>query len=226
MQRMMSSRVSWPWSLVRQDSRTASVQEEATEERRFYPRVSLSSGGLMWRNENSRPTSYAIFNAPQRMSGRPRNVLDNNSPASGGLSDEARLRGRHACGGRPFGRRHDGHHVGAAGRDVHLRQCRPRQQQDHRHGKIRRKRRDNHNQVCRDVREHHRVHQAETPGDSHGQGIRKRAKHARPEKEHAGHRERDVKALEQPDREQRLHGKAARECVDAEQRGELVDNPP
>ena len=47
-------------------------------------------------------------------------------------------------------------------------------------------------------------------------GKEKRREQARPEEEQARRRQRQVEALEQPERQQRLHDKAAGEGIDAE----------
>src|SRR5205823_3738127 len=45
-----------------------------------------------------------------------------------------------------------------------------------------------------------------------------------PEEKSAGGGEREIETLEQPQRHQRLHDKTARERVEAEKRGKLVDH--
>src|SRR5262249_4989513 len=52
-----------------------------------------SSGGLMWRNENSSARSEAIFSTPQMTSGSARKLHEMSQPEMVGLIAEARLRG-------------------------------------------------------------------------------------------------------------------------------------
>ena len=62
------------------------------------------------------------------------------------------------------------------------------------------------------------------PASHAATGKEKADEHARPEEEQPGLGQRQAEALEQPEREQRLHREAAGEGVDAEQRGEPHDD--
>ena len=72
--------------------------------------------------------------------------------------------------------------------------------------------------------EHHGVDEADAPGKPRRDRIGECREHAGPEEEQACGRQRQVEALEQPERQQRLHDQAARKGIQAEQRGELVDS--
>ena len=74
------------------------------------------------------------------------------------------------------------------------------------------------------MREHHRVDEADAPGEPGRDRKRKGAEQARPEEVQARRRQRQIEALEQPQRQQRLHDEAAGKGVDAEQRREPVDD--
>ena len=51
-------------------------------------------------------------------------------------------------------------------------------------------------------------------------------KHARPEEEQARGAQRQIEALEEPERQQRLHDEAAGEGIEAEERRKSVDDVP
>ena len=136
----------------------------------------------------------------------------------------ARNRG-HARGRRSLGRRDHRHDVGGARRHVHLRQRRAHEQQAEHDREIGRERRENETDARWNVGEDHRVDEAEAPAEPRRHRIRESGENVRPEKERARGGKREVEAFEQPEREQRLNGKAARKRIQAEQCGELVDGP-
>ena len=75
------------------------------------------------------------------------------------------------------------------------------------------------------VGEHHRADEADARGDAHGDERRERRQHAGPEEHGPAHGERQAEAALQPQHEQRGDDEAAAERVEAEQRGEPVDDP-
>ncbi len=65
--------------------------------------------------------------------------------------------------------------------------------------------------------EHHCVDETDAPRQPSRDWERERRQHAGPEEKHAGRRERQIKALEQPQGEQGLDNEAAGEGIEAEQ---------
>jgi hypothetical protein len=99
-----------------------------------------------------------------------------------------------------------------------LRQRGANEQQAERQREVRRERRQDQQDVRWNMGEHHRVDQADAPGQPRRDRIGKRAERRGPEEKQAGRRQRQVEALEQPEREQRLHDKAAGKGIQEKQR--------
>src|SRR5262249_5274918 len=75
----------------------------------------------------------------------------------------------------------------------------------------------------RDVREYHRIDETEALPQPCGHRIGEGGEDVRPEEERARRGEREIEALEQPQRDEGLNRESAGERIEAEERGELVD---
>src|SRR5882757_6615147 len=98
---------------------------------------------------------------------------------------------------RSLWRRHDRHDVGGARRHVHLRQGAAQQQQGERPSQFGHQRRKHEADVSRNVREHHRVQQANAFRHPRCGQLRCGAEQSGPEEKCAGLRKRQAKTLQQ-----------------------------
>jgi hypothetical protein len=134
---------------------------------------------------------------------------------------EAARHGGEARRRRPLGRGHDRHHVGAARRHVHLREQAAHEEQPERDFQRGCQRRRDQAEIGRQVREHHRVDEADAARERRGRELRHRAQEPGPEEERARGGEQELEALEEPQSKERVDDQATGERIDAEEAGEL-----
>lgn len=141
-------------------------------------------------------------------------------------SREAARDVRDARSGRPLRRGNERHHQRLACRNVHLREGHPQQQAGDGARRVGHEAGEHEERVRREVRHDHRPHEADPRGEPRRRELRQGGEQVRPEEDRARGLEREIEALEEPEREDRLDREAAAEGIEAEEGREGEDHAP
>ncbi len=162
---------------------------------------------------------------------------DDEGPAERGLGEQRSGDGRtdggreaaghvgDAGGGGTLGRGDDCHHVGRARGDIHAGQEGADQQAAHRQLHGGHEGREDEEAVGGKVGEDHGAHQSDAFRQTGGRQEGDRGEQTGDEEDGAGGAGGELELLEEPERDHRLHGDAAREGIETEERRQPVDDP-